>query len=124
MSADPYSALVRRLFRMPQHCGSIAQGPHTLLETQGVRVQLSAGLASDRLAALRFLVWGCPHLIAAAEAFCDQYESRRIDELETFRATDLMQTLAVPVEKTGRILVLEDAVQALWRAARDLAEKA
>lgn len=123
MSTEPYNPLVRRLFKSPQHAGNIADGPTARLDAQGVRVQLSAGLADDRLVALRFLAWGCPHLIAAAEAFCRRYEGRAIDELQTFRATELMQTLAVPVEKTGRILVLEDAVEALWQAARDLAEK-
>jgi len=67
---------------------------------------------------LRFRARGCPHLIAACEAFCAAFEGREVDALLEFTAGDLMQRLPVPVEKTGRILVLEDAVRALGKSLR------
>jgi hypothetical protein len=58
-------------------------------------------------------------VIAAAEAFCGDYEGRHISDLLEFSASGLMQSLPVPVEKTGRILVVEDAVRALGTSLRD-----
>ncbi|MCH7981293.1 MAG: iron-sulfur cluster assembly scaffold protein, partial [Proteobacteria bacterium] len=86
---------------------------------QGVRLQLSAAAAGGRVIELRFRAWGCPHLIAAAAAFCTGYTGQRLSHLLEFSAAGIMQTLAVPVEKTGRILVLEDAVRSLGAAVHE-----
>ncbi len=117
MRADPYSARVRELFDAPEHAGRLDGALHVESNEQGVRVSLFATVEDGRLAALRFLAWGCPHVIAAAEAFCAAHEGRRVADLLEFSATDLMQNLSVPVEKTGRILVIEDAVRSLGSAA-------
>ena len=119
MSADPYSRAVRELFATTPHAGVVDGGVTVLLDAQGVRVQLSARASRGTLDALRFLAWGCPHVIAAAERFCADFEGREAAELLDFSATGLMKTLAVPREKTGRILVLEDAVRSLGSAVRD-----
>jgi NifU-like protein involved in Fe-S cluster formation len=118
MSADPYSARVRELFSVAAHAGRLDDGISITEDKQGVRVELSADLDGERVSALKFRVWGCPHLIAAAEAFCTGYKGQKYTHLESFSAAGLMQTLAVPVEKTGRILVLEDAVRSLGAAVR------
>ena len=113
MSTDPYSARVRALFADPAHAGQLANAVGVLVEDQGVRIAFSAQLAAGRIDALRFQAWGCPHVIAAAEAFCAGYEGRSAAELLDFSTSDLMQSLSVPVEKTGRILVIEDTVRSL-----------
>ena len=117
MSADPYSARVRELFDAPEHAGRLEGALHVASDEQGVRVSLFATVEDGRLTALRFLAWGCPHVIAAAEAFCTAYEGQAVTELAEFSANDLMQSLPVPVAKTGRILVIEDAVRSLGSAA-------
>ena len=119
MNSDPYSKRVRELFATTPHAGVIDDGIAVLVEDQGVRVELSAKVDGDRVTALKFRAWGCPHLIAAAEAFCTGFERQQLAHLKSFTATGLMQTLAVPVEKTGRILVLEDAVRSLGAAVRN-----
>jgi len=121
MSNDPYSARVRALFDATPHAGVLDGGLSATQDDQGLRICLSAETRGDEISALRFQAWGCPHLIAAAEAFCADYEQRRVGELLEFSAADLMQSLPVPVEKTGRILVLEDAVRLLGRIVRDAA---
>ncbi|MDX2412678.1 MAG: iron-sulfur cluster assembly scaffold protein [Woeseiaceae bacterium] len=113
MSTDPYNARVRALFADPAHAGQLANAAGVLVEDQGVRMAFSAQLAAGRIDTLRFQAWGCPHVIAAAEAFCADYEGRSTAELLDFSRSDLMQSLSVPVEKTGRILVIEDAVRSL-----------
>jgi len=119
MSSEPYSTRVRELFAAPAHAGLLEGALHGAIEDQGLRIHLYAGIENGKILALRFQAWGCPHVIAAAEAFCTDYEGRPASELLEFSATDLMQSLAVPVQKTGRILVLEDAVRSLGSVARD-----
>lgn len=119
MSQDPYSSSVRALFDAPEHAGVVDTGPGVLVEDQGLRIGLSAALDGDTVRVLRFQAWACPHVIAAAEAFCAEFEGRAAAELLEFSSSGLMQSLSVPVEKTGRILVLEDAVRSLGRVINE-----
>jgi NifU-like protein involved in Fe-S cluster formation len=66
---------------------------------------------------MRFRAWGCPHLIAAAEMVCERFTGETVESLARFEPQRLMTMLAVPVEKSGRILLLEDALRLLYRAA-------
>jgi len=118
MSSEPYSETVRALFDDPAHAGELVGQEPISIDDQGVRLQLFAELEADRIGALRFRAWGCPHLIAAAEAFCAGFEGRPLADLDSFTAAELMQSLPVPVEKTGRILVIEDAVRSLGSKLR------
>ncbi|MGB5353802.1 MAG: hypothetical protein WBM54_06900 [Woeseia sp.] len=111
-TAARYSAAVRELFSTAGHAGD-AKGPTVDLSRGAERVVLSANLDGARVTRLAFRVFGCPHLVAAAEAFCDEFEGRAASDMAAFRASDLIEKLAIPVEKTGRILLLEDAVRAL-----------
>ncbi len=119
MNSDPYGSIVRELFADPAHVGQLADAPGVLVEDQGVRIAFSAKAAAGRIDALRFQAWGCPHVIAAAEAFCSNYEGKTVADLLEFSVSGLMQSLSVPVEKTGRILVIEDAVRSLGNTVRD-----
>ena len=119
MSADPYNSVVRTFFADPGHCGDIEGGAVGYFEDQGLRIRLSAEVRERTITRLRFRAWGCPHIIAAAEAVCRQFEGRPVQELEQFETGQIMQDLAVPVEKTGRILVLEDTVRSLGQAIQD-----
>ncbi len=120
MIVDPYHATVRAYFKNPEHAGEVRNGAIGYFADQGMRIRLSAEVASGDLKRLRFLAWGCPHVIAACEAFCRQFEGRAASDLEDFETGPIMQDLAVPIEKAGRILVLEDTVRSLGQAIRDL----
>ncbi len=115
MSSDPYGARVRDLFADPAHCGALDDGRSVFLEAQDVALELGATVAEGRIVAMRFRARACPHVIAAAEAACASLEGKSVAGLLEFSAAGLMQSLPVPVEKTGRILVLEDAVRSLGR---------
>jgi len=119
LSANPYNSVVRTLFADPKHCGDVADGAVGYFEDQGLRIRLSAEVRDRAITRLRFRAWGCPHIIAAAEAVCRQFEGRPVHELEQFETGPIMRDLAVPVEKTGRILVLEDTVRSLGQAIQD-----
>ena len=118
MSADPYSGRVRELFFRPRHAGCYEGAISVLVEDQGLRLRLCANVKGDRVEKLRFQAWGCPHTIAAAEAFCTGHEGSPVSALLEFSASGLMQSLPVPAEKAGRILVLEDAVHSLGSRLR------
>ena len=118
MSAEPYSDRVLALFDQPRHAGMLDDGIAVSANDQGVRLQLFAAVSKDRIQTLRFRAWGCPHVIAAAESFCADFEGRPASELAGFSSALLMQSLPVPVEKTGRILVIEDAVRSLGQLLR------
>jgi len=119
MSAAPYSAKVRELFAAPAHAGDIADGEAVDVADQDVRLRLSAQAEGGKIAALRFRAWGCPHVIAAAEAVCSNLEGQPVTDLESYAIADIMQKLPIPVEKTGRILVIEDAVRSHGQRFRD-----
>jgi NifU-like protein involved in Fe-S cluster formation len=116
---NPYNSVVRDCFESPDHAGEAAGDIVAFFEDQGMRIRLSANVSKSTITELRFLAWGCPHVIAAAETFCRQYEGRPVADLELFETDQIMQDLAVPVEKTGRILVFEDTVRSLRAAIQD-----
>jgi NifU-like protein involved in Fe-S cluster formation len=119
LNADPYNSTVRAYFAEAEHCGDVSDGAVGYFEDQGMRVRLSAEVADGMITRLAFRAWGCPHVIAAAEAVCRQFEGRSAAELEQFASGQIMRDLAVPVEKTGRILALEDTVRSLGQAIQD-----
>ena len=120
MIDDPYNEAVRACFENPDHAGDL-QGDYALIlaaeaaeSEQGARVVLSAGIADGMIAEMRFRVWGCPHLVAAAETLCRDREKGPVSGLSQFDANGMMQQLSVPATKTGKMLLLEDVLKLLW----------
>lgn len=113
---DPYNQRVRALFASTAHAGTLADAVVVRNSDQGVRVELHALAAADRLAEIRYRVWGCPHSIAACEAVCAALEGAPVEQLLEFSVATLMRSLAVPAEKSARILVIEDTVRQLGAA--------
>lgn len=112
-----YSERVRSAFCRPLHAGEIAgDAGFSVTVTEGgagARILLTAVTDGDRLSALRFRVFGCPHLIAAAEIVCERFEDSTVESLAEFVPGNLLDELEIPIEKTGRILLLEDALRSL-----------
>lgn len=121
VGTDPYNARVRALFAHPAHAGHLPGAVTVTNADQGVRIELSASAEQGRLAAIRFRAWGCPHSIAACEAACAALEGRAVDAAGQFLAREIMQSLAVPAEKSARILVIEDTVRLLGAALQESA---
>jgi NifU-like protein involved in Fe-S cluster formation len=122
---ESYSELVRRYFANPIHAGRLPNAYNDVVISEatesemGVRVVLSVVVDGDTIRFLRYRIFGCPHLIAAAEFFCDEVEGQAISALLELNVSDLMKKLTIPVEKTGRIFILEDAVKILHIALMD-----
>jgi NifU-like protein involved in Fe-S cluster formation len=117
--STPYSELVRGYFANPVHAGHLPDEYNDGVMAEaaepdgGARVVLSALVDGETIRRLRYKILGCPHLIAATEAFCDDTEGQEISALIELDVRKLMERLAIPVEKTGRLFILEDAAKAL-----------
>lgn len=116
--AEPYSARVRELFADTQHAGTTADATSVASDDQGVIVEMSASAPNGRIESLRYRIRGCPHCIAVCEAVARENLGKDIAVLENFSVAELMQSLAVPAAKSGRILALEDTVRQLGIALR------
>lgn len=119
MAFDPYNELVRACFANPAHAGELQEEYDSACVAEvaesetGARLVLAIGIRNTSIAAMRFLAWGCPYLIAAAETLCADKENRPVDALSGFDQNELVQRLSVPDAKFGRILLLEDALASL-----------
>jgi NifU-like protein involved in Fe-S cluster formation len=116
-----YHERVLAHFAKPVHAGDLQQRYPVEVRGEaaepggGCQVKLSAGVSGQVYREVRHRVFGCPHLIAAAEEWCRRSEGRPVTAASRFERAELMSLLRVPVEKAGRILLLEDAWLALCR---------
>ena len=120
-----YNELTLQHFESATHAG-VLRGPATRRGAAGSRVlgtwvqfDVQIDAHTQTLQAVRFLAYGCPHVIAVADWVAQQSVGLRPDlGLKGAVAlpesvTSLQQRFAVPIEKRGRLLVIEDA----WIAA-------
>jgi hypothetical protein len=62
-----------------------------------------------------FQIYGCPHTVAVAAWMAKELKGRRREALQPGAPKEWAQRHGVPVEKLGRLLVIEDAVRACLR---------
>lgn len=114
-----YGPLVRELFYSAVHGGDLPDGEGRIVRSQvsegsaGPQICLSARTDGAVWLAIRYRVFGCPHLVAAAEWSAERFEGGAVESVQAFPVDEILDTLDVPIEKTGRILLLEDAFMAL-----------
>jgi NifU-like protein involved in Fe-S cluster formation len=116
-AAEPYNKEVRTRFAKPIHAGDVQGEYDAIIEAEesasGASVRLAVGIDGGRIAAMRFRAWGCPHLIAAADALCAEAAGRSPADLAGWTCGPLAERLAVPRTKIGRLFLLEDALQSI-----------
>jgi NifU-like protein involved in Fe-S cluster formation len=88
--------------------GSRAQGTWVQFD-----VQVAAGPQAPTVAAVRFLAYACPHVIAAADWIAHIAVGREAQAALPESVASLRVRFEVPIEKLGRLLIVEDA----WIAA-------
>jgi len=118
VSETPYNPVVVEHFARPRNVGRSAAADDVIAASagdpeQGVRFDLSARVKGDRIVALRFEVYGCPHCIAAGSLLSERLQGATQEELRRWSWRQAADELEFPPEKRGRLLVLEDAVRAL-----------
>lgn len=79
----------------------------------GARVAVHVALdAADRVLALRWQAWGCPHTLATLGWLSQQWGGRTLADPPAGGPAGWARALGVPVEKLGRMLIIEDAMLA------------
>lgn len=121
-----YSPLVRELFATLPRCGELSAGPGTTVAGEamalerGAWIRLEARLDGGRFVDCAFRAWGCPHTLGAAAIAAERLVGWRPGMPAPVNAHALAALLAAPAEKLGRLLVVEDAMQALLQGASGL----
>jgi NifU-like N terminal domain len=120
-----YNELTRRHFEHPARVGMLA-GADCYRGAAGSRVagtwvqfDVRVGRAGGgpRVLEVRFLAFGCPHVIAAAGLVAEQGEGGAPEPRLPQSIHALRERLEAPVEKLGRLFVVEDAWVAALRSA-------
>ena len=112
-----YSAVVAEHFAQPRHIGTLSGNhPITLCGAAGERehgteVVFHMGVDAARIVEMTFQVFGCPHTIAACSVLVEALTGRPVESLQGVRFDELAASLDLPVEKTGRLLIIEDALR-------------
>jgi NifU-like protein involved in Fe-S cluster formation len=71
-------------------------------------------VADDIVRAARFKAYGCPHTLKVAQWLTDRLPGRRREDGVPGSPTQWAETLGVPVDRLGRLLVVEDALLACF----------
>jgi cysteine desulfurase len=74
-------------------------------------VRFDLAIEGDIVKEARFKSYGCPHTLSVASWLASQLPGRRRDALIPGTPADWAAAQDVPVEKLGRLLVVEDALQ-------------
>jgi NifU-like protein involved in Fe-S cluster formation len=121
-SNEPYSGLVVRYFDEPAHVGPLSgERSHVFTgaagrREAGLQVRFEVRIHADLIADIAFQAYGCPHTIAACSLITERLAGQTVAELHNVDMPALMRELEVPVEKTGRVLILQDALHDCFRA--------
>jgi NifU-like protein involved in Fe-S cluster formation len=115
-----YNELTRRYFESAACAGMLA-GSGILRgaagsRAQGTWVQFDVRVNSNTrrtIEAVRFLAFACPHVIAVAAWLAEQAVGQELNGQLPQSVQCLSERFGVPVEKLGRLLLVEDA----WNAA-------
>jgi hypothetical protein len=112
-----YNELTRRYFESTGNVGEL-KGPGVFRGAagnlkEGTWVQFDLQINAGVVAAAKFLAFGCPHTIAVSAWLAEQAVGRQVTPPLPESVQGLRERFAVPVEKMGRLLIIEDA----WRAA-------
>jgi NifU-like protein involved in Fe-S cluster formation len=119
VSEPVHEPQIRALFSSLAHAGEPTEADGARLavgeagrEALGTRVRFALLIAQGRVRTVRYRAYGCPHTLATCEWLARTLEGRRPDALEVGNPLDWAQRLEVPAAKLGRLLVIEDALQA------------
>jgi NifU-like protein involved in Fe-S cluster formation len=116
-----YSELTRRYFESASRAGTLEDAFRGAAghRQQGTWVQFDLQVSAAAISDARFLAFACPHTIAVAAWLAEQSINRPLRGEMPQGVAALREQFAVPVEKLGRLLIVEDAWKAAVAAAID-----
>lgn len=119
-----YSTEVRQRFAAPTRVGEISRDSGEPVEgsaedpSLAVWVRFQVQIQSGTIRQARFRAFGCPHTLAAADRVVALIEGRPLDELRSIDWHLLARQLELPREKFGKLLRIEDALEACHAQAK------
>ena len=112
------SAQVRAHFDALAGAGRLAEGAGRLISgeagsrEEGTQVRFQWRVAAGGILEARFLAYGCPYTLATCEWLVRQLPGRRREQPWPGGPEDWRRALDIPLERLGRLLVVEDALRA------------
>ena len=85
-------------------------------QDSGTQVRFQVATAAGVVTAARFQAYGCPHTLAVCAWLTEQLPGQRVAAIGA--PADWAREMSVPLEKLGRLLVVEDALNATLGRAR------
>jgi hypothetical protein len=61
-----------------------------------------------------FRALACPHIIAGCNRIAEQLEGAEVNALLAVAVEDLQAEFDIPIEKAGKLLIIQDALQACF----------
>lgn len=113
---------IRRHFESLAGAGRLEGGPGRVVSgqaggrAQGVEVRFDWRVEGERILEARFLAYGCPYTLATCDWLVAQLAGRRREAPWPGDPEAWARALAIPLERLGRLLVVEDALRATLRA--------
>lgn len=77
----------------------------------GTWVRFAISFEGGRVTEARFKAYGCPHTLAATAWLAEHLRGRALDDVLATGVQEVTARLGVPVEKLGRLLIVEDALR-------------
>jgi cysteine desulfurase len=119
---SPLSPLVRRYFRAPARIPQFPEGEappdvrrgRAGRHADGTHVYFEMRIADGIVKSARFSAYGCPHTVAVTAWLCEVLEGSRLDAGPPGEPADWARKFDVPAEKLGRLLIVEDALLAVF----------
>jgi NifU-like protein involved in Fe-S cluster formation len=124
-----YSSEVLQRFGSPLRAGVLAEDAPGVVSGEAedrslnVWLRFHVQLLDRRIETVRFQVVGCPHTVAAADWIAERLEGAFADALTGLVVPAAVCALAVPTDKLGKLLRIEDAALACWREYEGRAEQ-
>jgi NifU-like protein involved in Fe-S cluster formation len=109
-----YGPAVAEYFRRPvRNLGADIGGRAGSLE-QGALICIGADVNEGKLQQVGFRAFACPHIIAACNWLVEQLENRPVAALQDIDTDILKAKFDIPVEKAGKLLILQDALKTCY----------
>jgi cysteine desulfurase len=124
VAGDTLSPLARRYFDLLPGAGAMSPGADIVQSTAGspaaeAWVRFHLRMEQGNVKAALFQAWGCPHTLAVTAWLTGQLPgrsmTRSVSEFLPGTPSAWLEALEVPVEKLGRLLVIEDALRESFR---------
>jgi len=111
-----YSDAVQRAFDHPGHAGTLSGAVGVAgSEAAGTEIAFRMVAENNRILAMRFQAYGCPHTIAACDLAVERLLGQPVAALRNWDPAGTARELEIPVEKTGRLLLIQDALRNCWQ---------